>query len=389
MTAPDPTAALILIATDNATDANLIKKHLEVEFEKVFISTDPDRAVADFELHRPDVLMLAFNSLEKSERYYLELYRRSRKIHLQPHRTVILCNNDEVKRVYDLCKKELFDDYILFWPMTHDTTRLPMAVHHALRELAAIKSGGPSLAEFAAQARRLAELETMLDRQMAKGGQYIEVTSQAMAQAEQKIGAALDGFSQRLIQNDSGGGYSIKEGGDLKSEISRLKHEEVQRHFRAAAESVKPLKKWAHNFRQECEPQLESARALGAMAGRIQPVVLVVDDDEFQHKIIGKILEGKNYHLVFASGGIEALKIMRKTRPDLILMDVMMPDMGGLEVVRYINSAPQLADIPIIMITGKSDKNIVIESLKVGAAGFVVKPFDRDTLLGKVAQALR
>lgn len=382
------TAALIMVATDNVTDADLIKKHLEVEFENIVASTDPDRAVADFETHRPDVLMLAFGNLEKSERYYLELYRRSRKIHSQPHRTVILCNKDEVKHVYELCKKELFDDYILFWPMTHDTTRLPMAVYHALRELSAARPSGPSAAEFAAQARRLAELETMLDRQMARGGQHIEVTSRAMAQAEQKIGAALDGFSSRLVQDGPAGGYKTQEGDDLKSEIGRLKREEVQRHFLAAAEAVKPLKQWAHDFSKECAPQLESARALNAMAGRVQPTVLMVDDDEFQHKIAGKILEDKNYHLVFAGGGIEALQILRKTRPDLILMDVMMPDMGGLEVVRYIKSAPQLADIPIIMITGKSDKSIVMESLKAGATGFVVKPFDRDTLLGKVAQAL-
>lgn len=376
MTAPELTASLIMIATDNTTDADLIKKHLESEFENVVTSTDPDRAVADFELHRPDVLMLAFNSLGKSERYYLELYRCSRKIHSQPHRTVILCNKDEVKHVYALCKKELFDDYILFWPMTYDTTRLPMAVHHALRELATARSDGPTAAEFAAQARRLAELEAMLERQMVRGGQQIEATSQAMVQAEQKIGAVLDGFSRRLVQDD------------LKNEINRLKNEEMQQQFSIAAESVKPLKQWAQDFRRECAPHLESARALGEMAERVQPVVLVVDDDEFQQKIAGKILEDKNYRLVFSSGGIEALKILRKTRPDLILMDVMMPDMHGLEVVRYIKSAPQMAGIPIIMITGQSDKKIVIESLKAGAAGFVVKPFDRDTLLGKVKQAL-
>lgn len=389
MTATDLTAAIILIATDNVTDAGLIQKHLKVEFENVFTSTDPDKSVADFELHRPSVLILAFNSLEKSERYYLELYRRSSKIHLHPHRTVILCNKDEVKRVYDLCKKELFDDYILFWPMTHDTMRLPMAVQHALRELAATKLDGPSVAEFAAQARRLAELETMLNRQMARGGQHIELTSQAMAQAEQKIGAALDGFSKRLIQDDLAGGYTVKKGEDLKSEINRLKHDEVQQYFRAAAESVKPLKQWAHDFKQEYAPQLESVRALNAMAGRVQPIVLVVDDDEFQHKIIGRILEDQNYHLVFASGGTEALRVLRKTRPAVILMDVMMPDMNGLEVVRYMKSAPQLADIPIIMTTGKSGKDIVIESLKAGATSFVVKPFDRNILLDKVAQALR
>ena len=377
MTTFDPAAASILIATDNITDADLIKKHLEVEFKNIFTSTDPDKAVSDFELRKPDVLMLAFDSLGKSERYSLELYRLSQKIHSHPHRTVILCNKDEVKHVYDLCRKELFDDYILFWPMTYDATRLPMAVHHALRELSAIKSGGPSAAEFAAQVRHMAELETMLDRQMARGGQQIEVTSRAMAQAEQKIGAALDGFSKRLVQ------------GDLQNEFSRLKHEEVQQQFRIVAESVKPLKQWTHDFKQECAPHLELAHTLGEMAGRIQPVVMVVDDDEFQHKIISKILEGNNYHLVFAAGGIEALKILRKTRPDLILMDVMMPDMGGLEVVRYMKSAPQLADIPIVMITGKSDKSVVMESLKSGVTGFVVKPFDRDTLLGKVAQVLR
>ncbi|MDP2759991.1 MAG: response regulator [Sideroxyarcus sp.] len=376
MTISDPIAPSVLVVTDNIVDAKLIKKHLEVEFDKVAISTDPDSAVADFELHRPNVLILAFNSLGKSERYYLELYRCSRKIHTQPHRTVILCGKDEVKHVYELCKKELFDDYILFWPMTHDTVRLPMSVHHALRELAAARSASPSAAEFAAQARRLAELEAMLERQMTRGGQHIEATGRAMALAEQKIGAALDGFSSRLTQDD------------LKDEISRLKRDDVRQQFSIAVESVKPLKQWTQDFRLECAPQLTSVRALNEMAGRIQPVVLVVDDDEFQHKIAGKILEGRNYHLVFASGGIEALKVLRKTHPDLILMDVMMPDMNGLEVVRYIKSAPQLAGIPIIMVTGKSDKNIVMESLQAGAAGFVVKPFDRDTLLGKVAQAL-
>ena len=389
MASHDLTAANILIATDNVIDADLIRKHLEVEFENVFTSTEPDKAVPDFERHHPDVLMLAFNSLEKSERHYLELYRRSRKIHLQPHRTVILCSKDEIKQVYDLCKKELFDDYILFWPMTHDTPRLLMAVHHALRGLAAIKSGGPSAAEFAAQARRLAELETMLNRQMARGGQHIEVASQAMALAEQKIGAALDGFSGKLVHDDTAGGYTAKEYDDLQSEISRFKCDEVQQHFRAAAESVKPLKQWAHDFKQECEPQMESVRALNAMAGRVRPTLLVVDDDEFQHKIASKILEDKNYNLVFAAGGIEALSVLRKIRPDLILMDVLMPGMDGLEVVRQLKSVPQLAGIPIIMITGKSDKNIVMESMKAGATSFVVKPFDRDTLLDKVAQALR
>src|ERR1035437_1795998 len=178
MSKPAQATVTILIASDSVTDAALVKELLDEEFEQVFISTDPQRAVKDFERHCPGILVLAFNALEKSERYYLGLYRLSGKIHLQPHRTVILCNTAEVGRVYQLCRKEYFDDYVLFWPMTHDAPRLPMSVHHALRDLAPLSDGGPSVAEFAVQARRLAELENLLDQQMAQGDQRIEVDSQ-------------------------------------------------------------------------------------------------------------------------------------------------------------------------------------------------------------------
>jgi CheY-like chemotaxis protein len=197
--AQDTSPAKILIATDRATDANLVKNLLRPEFDHVALSTDPASAVADFDHHRPDVLVLAFNELEKSERYYLGLFRLSQAIHEHPHRTVILCNKDEVKRVYESCMKNYFDGYVLFWPMTHDTSRLLMSVHYALRDLAALKGGGPSVAEFAAQARHLAELENMLDQQIAQGGHHIEAASLAIEQAKQKIGTALDGFSRQLI----------------------------------------------------------------------------------------------------------------------------------------------------------------------------------------------
>src|SRR4029077_14389979 len=136
----------ILVASDIFGDAELVKKLLASEFEHVFLSTDPDQAVEDFESHVPDVLVLAFNSLEKSESYYLGLHRLSSKIH-EPHRTVILCSKEEVTRAYQACRKDYFNDYILFWPMTNDAKRLLMSVHHALRILKAINDDQPSPAQ--------------------------------------------------------------------------------------------------------------------------------------------------------------------------------------------------------------------------------------------------
>ena len=210
-----------------------------------------------------------------------------------------------------------------------------------------------------------------------------------MEQAERGIGAAMDEFSRRLTQGELPEVVEVRNAVGLAREIAYLKEGEVRQHLHAVTESVQPLTHWAGEFQQAYAPHLESIRTLNAMAERIRPTVLVVDDDEFQHKIVSKILENENYHLVFAAGGVEALSVLRKTRPDLILMDVMMPGMDGLEVMRQMQTVPRLAGIPVIMITGKGEKNTVTESLKAGATDFMVKPFARDTLLGKVAKVLR
>ncbi|NDP47034.1 MAG: response regulator [Sulfuriferula multivorans] len=385
---PVEARAKILVASDNLSDAVLVRKLLMQEFELVFVSTNQVLAVKDFESHVPDVLVLAFNTLAKAERYYLGLYRLSGKIHLHPHRTVVLCNMDEVSQAYQACRKQYFDDYVQFWPMTNDAPRLLMSVHHSLRGLMAISEGGPSAAEFAAQARRLAELGSMLDQHVAQGSQKIDMANRAMAQAEQDIGAALDGFSSKLAQGSLPGVSRINDVTGLEQEIKRLKQEEIGQRFRKVAESVQPIKQWTDDFRKEFEPHVASARTLNAMADAIRPMILIVDDDDFQSKLVSKLLAAENYRLVFASGGVEALNVLRKMQPDLILMDIMMPDLDGIETTRRLKTMPQYALVPVIMLTGKSEGAAVRDSIKAGAADFIVKPFDRDTLLAKVTHAL-
>lgn len=376
----------ILVATASVADADLIREQLSDEFENVVVSTNPEHAIEDFEKHRPEVLILAFNSLEKAERYYLGLYRLSSLIHALPHRTLILCNTGDLRRVYELCRKEYFDDYILFWPMTYDAPRLLMAVHHALRIMASAAMPGGS--EIAAQARRLADLEAQLERYAAHGGQQVEVASRSLRQAEQDIGAALDRFSDKLSDGSHPGLVEVKDRVGLQREINRLKAEEIEKRFQTVAAAVQPVRQWAGALKDDLAPQLESARALQSLAERFQPVVLVVEDDEFQHQILKQILADMNLDLVFVTSGTEALATLRKRRPDLILMDVGLPDIDGVETTRRLKSVEQFANIPVVMITGSSKKAVVVESLKAGASGFAVKPFDKDVLRAKVRSFL-
>jgi CheY-like chemotaxis protein len=116
--------------------------------------------------------------------------------------------------------------------------------------------------------------------------------------------------------------------------------------------------------------------------------VLVVDDDEFQHGLLRQLLVDVKLELVFVTSGVAAIAALCKRRPDLVLMDVDLPDTDGIETTRRIRSVQQFTNIPVIMITGNSEKGVVVESLKAGASDFVVKPFDRNSLIAKVHKFL-
>lgn len=378
----------ILVATDVVTDAELVRRLLANEFEHVHLSTNAERGVADFEQQRPDVLVLAFNTLEKAESYYLGLYRLSASIHALPHRTVILCNKDDLRRVYELCKRDYFDDYILFWPMTHDAPRLPMAVHHALRQMTTAGEQDAGLGQFAAQARRIAQLEAQLAQYAARGEQQVDEASRSLRQIEVDIGAALDGFSRRLVGGALPELVDVRDPQRLEGEFARLKREGIGPPLRSAVQAVQPVRQWVGALREDLAPQLESARALKAMADRVRPAVLIVDDEEFHRDLLAQALEGTRIEPLYAVSGTEALAILRGQRPDLILLDFELPDIDGVEVVRRIKAVEQFASIPVVMITGHSERDLVVASRKAGAADFVVKPFNRGTVLAKINRLL-
>jgi CheY-like chemotaxis protein len=118
------------------------------------------------------------------------------------------------------------------------------------------------------------------------------------------------------------------------------------------------------------------------------PTILVVEDDDFQRRLLAQVLESENYRTRFAASGAEALNCLSRLRPDLILMDLHIPDVDGMEVMRHCKTTPQLAGIPVIMITGSAELETVLKSREVGAADSIVKPFERSTLLAKVGRIL-
>lgn len=119
------------------------------------------------------------------------------------------------------------------------------------------------------------------------------------------------------------------------------------------------------------------------------PSILVVDDIETNRDILVMRLSTQGYQLLQAADGEEALAIARKERPDLILLDVMMPKIDGIEVCRQLKADKSLSFMPIILVTAKADSKDVVAGLEAGADEYLSKPIDQMALLARVKSVLR
>ena len=122
---------------------------------------------------------------------------------------------------------------------------------------------------------------------------------------------------------------------------------------------------------------------------RTPPRILVADDNAMNVDILRARLESHGYEILVAADGEEAVDIARRERPDLILLDIMMPKLDGLEVCRRLRADPGLPFMPIILVTAKGDTKDVVAGLEAGGDEYLAKPVDQAALLARVKSMLR
>jgi CheY-like chemotaxis protein len=320
-----PESARLLVVCGKLPQAGRVTQALLSEFEDVRTTVDPDRLVADFESLRPDVLIFAFGRLAESESAQRELYRVGRSILGHPFRTVVLCGDADLDAAFDLCRHGHFDDFVHWADHPHEAQRLIMSVRIALRKLSMQRPAMPTLGDLLGHARHLEELEQLL-------GQLFAEPDPLQAEA----GAA-----------------------------------------------------WARQFRLPVEAALAGVATLVAQVRKVRPMVLVVDDDALARTLISRALDPQAFDVRLAGDGVEAVSQLRRMRPDVILMDVRMPGLDGVSLAQRLKLEPQLASIPIILMTGDGSRETLASSIDVGAAAFVLKPYTRESLTAKLEKVLR
>ncbi|MCP4753327.1 MAG: hybrid sensor histidine kinase/response regulator [Proteobacteria bacterium] len=116
--------------------------------------------------------------------------------------------------------------------------------------------------------------------------------------------------------------------------------------------------------------------------------VLIVDDTPKNIQVLGTILREKNYRISLAQNGLQALDVAQKVRPDLILLDVMMPELDGFETCRRLKEMDEIRDTPVIFLTAKTESEDIVKGFQLGAVDYVTKPFNSVELLARVETQL-
>lgn len=114
--------------------------------------------------------------------------------------------------------------------------------------------------------------------------------------------------------------------------------------------------------------------------------ILIVDDAEFLRVRISKMLIGDGFEVAEAENGLRAVEVYKEIRPDLVLMDVTMPEMDGLSALKEIRGIDP--DARVIMLTALGQESVVLDAIKSGARDFVVKPFEQERVLSAIKKLL-
>ncbi len=133
---------------------------------------------------------------------------------------------------------------------------------------------------------------------------------------------------------------------------------------------------------------LRNTMANSAAANHDMAHILVVDDSPTERHFISKLLEKTGHKVSTADSGEQGVEAAKDMHPDLILMDIVMPGMNGFQATRKITTSPETAEIPVVMVSTKSQQTDKVWATRQGAKGYLVKPVDSEMLVNSIKSFL-
>ncbi len=371
----------VLVVSDAAEEVQNVRDLLQRDCASLLAADNDEEGIRLFQEKKPAVLVLAFQELERSERFYLMLYRKCAAMQEMTHQTLLLCKNNESEAAFSLCCNGTFDDYIVNRPL-HDPYRLRLALHQALANQAG-KSGTSTLnRQLAHIGSDLRHLDAFVSKALAGGQAQQAEALRSFREFAGRLSQELDQFESHMGKAAHGEGAKAIEDAGLRQQFTQMRRDRVEPATRQVEDKLQDAQKWVSKFDEGYRSQVDQVSSHKFPAA--QPEVMLIDDDEMYREMLGVMLEEVDFRVSLADCGEAALAEMRKRPPGVVLLEYDMPGIGGIGTLREMKRDPELRNIPVVILSSNSSREVMLAASRGGASGLIIKPSNRPTIVAKI-----
>lgn len=344
---------------------------------------------------KPSVLLFALANVQRSIELYTKLIN---DLHVDyPHYGILLCKNRESGVAFRCCIKGLFDNYFVYQPL-YEKFRLKMIVHNGLQisqsveqykgfneeqfefigeELTAlIDAGGECKQSLLDSISKCKQQMKKAEASLIEENKRANISSKALiekmnkthiepllAELESNIKIGLDGMLQQLLAKQLG----LKDLENRSLEMSSIKALDPQMILEALSPEA--------SLSEETIEITDNAKR-----------ILVVEDNQIYREMLVKVLTKEAYRVDEAADGLSALTKIRNNQYSLILMDLFMPNLDGINTTKQIKTINGGEEVPVIALTGNKNKELIKKWAEQGLQGYILKPSSKHEILDAVSR---
>ena len=426
----------VVMVFDQEEDMHGASEILSSQFERYRAIPMNSETTRFLSITKPLVVLFTLNNVSKCIEYYSEIVEKSILTH--PHYSVVLCSNKESALAFRCCMKGLFDNYFVYQPI-YEKFRLVMIVHNGLVTSSfdntvnefneyyfeEIDEKLAQLIDESSECKKelLAKVElSRVDIQKATESyqqqpQQQQLSSQEIFEQvtqnhvkpllsllESDIKSGLDSMISQLMEAKTSAKKQENQGKGLinhKASIKRKPHSETSQVDEKGQSNDKS--QGLINSRNSEKAQLEAQAKLMKTASEHDALneehnnqeniantnsqhILVVEDNALYRDMLVNVLSKEKFTVDQAEDGLCALKKIKQCGYDLIIMDLFMPKLDGLNVTKKIRQASGGKDIPVIALTGNKNKELIRKWAAYGLKGYIIKPSTKEEILSSVTR---
>jgi CheY-like chemotaxis protein len=356
---------------------NMIKRH----FPRFYTASTEEEAVKLIVEHQIDVLLLGLDGIKNNEVFYLHLLSAKKNVEKIVFKRIVFCSREELKEAFGICNKDVFDDYFIIRPL-YDPYHLLLRLRFIRREITE-RADKSILAAGECSVENLCEY---FDQIINCDNEITDLNEDNYAKLMELVSFSMKHMKEKIIDGGDITEQSRKNISSLIDTHAQKHMQEVGVHQKGANGQVQAKLNSVVGTAQQKKTKLQAESE--------NPIVfddsniLLLEDEVEQRDEIKSILDGAGYKAQISGSALHAMKLLKNWKPDIILVDLTLPDMSALFVIDQIKQDPEMSHTRIMVLAKPGDSQNAKEAMKQGVHEVMLKPLDKDMLLFKMGHNL-